>query len=127
VEFKRQLVRSCTAGLPPSATHSFDSPGIGGVVGQRSRVLPVVFVFLATAGVAMAQTGATATVRGQVRDPQGRAVSGAKVAVTSAATGLVREAPAGETGAFALTDLAPGDVTITVTAPNFAEQRYTDV
>ena len=94
---------------------------------QRSRVLAVVFVFLATAGVAMAQTGATATVRGQVRDPQGRAVSGAKVAVTSAATGLVREAPADETGAFALTDLAPGDVTITVTAPNFAEQRYTDV
>ena len=94
---------------------------------HRSRVLAVVFVFLATAGVAMAQTGATATVRGQVRDPQGRAVSGAKVAVTSAATGLVRQAPADETGAFALTDLAPGDVTITVTAPNFAEQRYTDV
>jgi len=85
-----------------------------------------VFV-LATAGVAMAQTGATATVRGQVRDPQGRAVSGAKVAVTSAATGLVREAPSNETGTFAITDLAPGDVTITVTAANFAEQKYTDV
>ena len=94
---------------------------------QRSRVLAVVWVLLATAGVATAQTGATATVRGQVRDPQGRSVSGAKVAVTSAATGLVRQAPADETGAFALTDLAPGDVTITVTAPNFAEQRYTDV
>jgi outer membrane receptor protein involved in Fe transport len=94
---------------------------------QRSRVLAAVFVFLATASVAMAQTGATATVRGQVRDPQGRAVSGAKVAVMSVATGLVREAPSDETGAFAITDLAPGDVTITVAAPNFAEQRYTDV
>jgi uncharacterized surface anchored protein len=93
----------------------------------RSRVLAVVLAFLATAGMAVAQTGATATLRGQVRDPQGRAVSGAKVAVTSAATGLVREVPSDETGTFAITDLAPGDVTITVTAPNFSEHRYTDV
>ena len=93
----------------------------------QRRVLAFVLMILALAGVAMAQTGATATLRGQVRDPQGRAVSGAKVTVTSAATGLVREAPSDETGAFAITDLAPGDVTITVTAPNFAEQRYTDV
>jgi outer membrane receptor protein involved in Fe transport len=90
-------------------------------------LLAAVLVVCATSDGVLAQTGSTATVRGQVRDPQGRIVPGAHVAVTSALTGLSHEVPADETGSFVLTDLAPGDVTVTVTATNFAEQRYTDV
>ena len=93
----------------------------------RGRLLAAALMVLVIAGGAAAQTGATATLRGQVRDAQGRNVTAAHVAATSTLTGLTREAPVDVSGGFVLPDLAPGDFLIVVTAPGFAEQRYTDV
>ena len=93
----------------------------------RGRLITAVLTVLSIASVAAAQTGATATLRGQVRDAQGRNVAAAHVAVTSSLTGLTREAPVDASGSFVLSDLPPGDFLIVVTAAGFAEQRYTDV
>src|SRR4051794_5634664 len=78
-------------------------------------------------GVLMAQAGATATLRGEVKDAQGNAVTKAQVTVTSLQTGLSRQAAVDRTGAFVLADLPPGTVSVLVAADGFAEQRYTDV
>jgi hypothetical protein len=51
----------------------------------------------------------TSTVNGIVTDPQGAAVVGAKVVVTSKATGVSRETATGADGRYAVPGLLPGD------------------
>ncbi len=89
--------------------------------------LAVLCLFLMSGGVLMAQAGATATLRGEVKDAQGNAVTKAQVTVTSLQTGLSRQTAVDRTGAFVLADLPPGTVSVLVAADGFAEQRYTDV
>jgi hypothetical protein len=96
------------------------------VKGWRSGVL-CVLVLLSTVVRLQAQTGATATLRGEVRDAQGNAVPKAHVTVISTQTGSSREVPVDAAGNFVLADLPPGTVSVIVSADGFSEQRYTDV
>jgi hypothetical protein len=66
----------------------------------------LVIVFLGSAGVAAAQN--TASLSGTVVDPQGLAVRGAKITLTSSATGAARSATANEDGHYTFVSLVPG-------------------
>ncbi len=62
----------------------------------------------------------TASLSGQVLDPQGKAVVGAKVALKNPATGAKRNTQTDETGRFQLLALPPASYELTVQAPGFA-------
>ena len=61
----------------------------------------------------------TATLSGTVTDPQGLAVRGAQVTVTSATTGAQRTIVADEDGRYIFIGLPPGQYKMTVTAAGF--------
>ena len=84
-------------------------------------------VTLIVAGVpatVAAQSGSTATIRGQIVDPQSRPVTGAQVSATATATGLTREAMTDQGGLYLLPDLAPGAYVVTITATGLAPYRF---
>jgi len=68
----------------------------------------------------------TSTLNGTVTDPQGAVVAGAKVVIINAATGASRETTTGSDGAFAITDLTPGQYTVRVSASGFATSEFKD-
>jgi hypothetical protein len=67
----------------------------------------------------------TGAVSGKVIDPSGSLIAGAKLAVTSQATGLRREATSGSDGGFLFPLLPPGTYNLTAEASGFRgyEQR----
>jgi carboxypeptidase family protein/TonB-dependent receptor-like protein len=66
----------------------------------------------------------SSTLNGTVTDPQGAVVAGAKVVVTSNATGVSRETATGGDGGFTVTDLTPGEYTVRVSASGFATSEF---
>jgi hypothetical protein len=66
----------------------------------------------------------TSTLNGTVTDPQGAAVAGAQVVITSNATGLSKETATGGDGGFAVADLTPGDYGVRVSASGFAISEF---
>jgi len=68
----------------------------------------------------------TSTLNGTVTDPQGAVVAGAKVVIINTATGASRETTTGSDGAFAITDLTPGQYTVRVSASGFATSEFKD-
>jgi hypothetical protein len=93
-----------------------------GVRGRTIAALAAV-ALLCHASLAFGQaSGATATVRGRVINPQGQGVI-ARVQVVQPRTGLERETQSDADGNFAITSLPPGDVNLIISAPGFAEWR----
>jgi len=83
---------------------------------RSNRVLALAMAFalaLVFAGSARAQ-GNAADLSGTVTDPQGLAVKGAKVTVTSLGTGAERSATANENGYYSLIGLAPGKYKLSI-------------
>ncbi len=72
------------------------------------------------------QAGASASLSGRVRDPQGGGVE-ARVVIVQAATGTSRETRSDRSGYFSIDGIAPGDVSIVVSAGGFAEWRVADI
>jgi hypothetical protein len=64
-----------------------------------------------------------AGIQGTVMDPQGNAVSGAKVTVTNQATNISRDTIASAEGFYRISELAPGTYTITVEAAGFKKYQ----
>ncbi len=83
-----------------------------------------VTIVIGAPAIASAQSGSTATIRGQVVDPQARPVAGAQVSATATATGLTREATTDDAGLYLLPDLAPGAYVVAITANNLAPYRF---
>jgi hypothetical protein len=69
----------------------------------------------------------TATVNGTVTDPQGAAVVGANVVVTSKSTGISRDTSTGADGRYAVPSLLPGDYSVRVSAKGFATSEFKDL
>ncbi len=65
-------------------------------------------VFLSLAGAVWAQTRDTAAVFGSVIDPQGAAIPGAVVTLTSVGTGVVRTVTTDESGRYGFNLLPVG-------------------
>jgi hypothetical protein len=64
---------------------------------------------------------------GNVTDPSGLALPGAKVTATHTGTGLVRETTTNDRGAFRFADLQPGPYDLTIVAGSFASFTKTGV
>ncbi|OLE47907.1 MAG: hypothetical protein AUG46_04990 [Acidobacteria bacterium 13_1_20CM_3_58_11] len=67
------------------------------------------------------------SVTGTVTDQSGAGVSKAHVAATNRATGVTREADADDNGHYTITDIAPGDYDLKVTASGFKPLTQTNL
>src|SRR5262245_36266376 len=95
-----------------------DGSSKGYHTGFRSWVLILTIVMLATFGGAEAQV-LYGSLTGNVTDPTGAVVSGAKVEVLNVSTGVAKTAVTDERGGFLFSDLQAGVYKVTVTAANF--------
>lgn len=86
----------------------------------------ICIALLLTAGLLQAQTSNTGQVAGNVLDPTGAVVAGAKVTLTSDA-GVKREITSDATGRYVFPLLPPGVYNVEVVAPNFASAKLTNV
>ena len=98
---------------------------------QRKRLLFAFVLSCATlllgGGPAFAQVN-SATLSGVVTDPQGLAVRGTKISVTSAATGSERSAVVDDNGHYSILGLIPGEYRVRVEGgSNFAPYENTSV
>jgi hypothetical protein len=69
--------------------------------------------------MAVAQSASYATITGQVADPQGAVISGAKVTATNVATGISRTANTTGSGDYTIPNLSPGTYNVKVEAAQF--------
>src|ERR1700740_2334406 len=76
-------------------------------------------VVLGMGSVALAQT-VNGTIHGTVADGTGAAIPDASIKVINLATGLVRVAAANSSGFYVITELPPGNYSVTVSKPSFA-------
>ncbi len=76
-------------------------------------------LLLGITGGASAQSAVDGAIGGHVVDAHGSAVPGAKVALSNAATGVGSVLRSGADGAFLAVRVAPGEYTVTITAPGF--------
>src|SRR5215469_5199602 len=87
--------------------------------------LPSIPLFLLLASISMpsgAQTVDT-SILGTVTDSTGAVISGAKVTVTSASTGIAKSAVTAGTGEYTINYLLPGSYDVAVTANGFTTTR----
>src|SRR5262245_54529114 len=89
------------------------------------RALCIVILFAAIAPRVSAQT-LYGTLVGNITDPSGASIAGAKVSAANTATGFNREATTDDRGGYLFSDLQPGTYRITVTAQGFAGFTQTD-
>ncbi len=90
------------------------------------RLACVLFVIILAAS-AIAQTAATADLRGTVKDPNGAVIQNATITVRDQARNFERSTQSNESGYFTLLSLPPGHYTLTVTAKGFAKMVAKDV
>jgi len=94
---------------------------------MRCRILTCCLVLVAGSMLFCAEPGCaqvnTANLSGQVLDPSGRTVAGARLTMKKLDTGVVRSNHADEAGAYSFIGLMPGGYEMTVEAPGFARYR----
>jgi hypothetical protein len=88
--------------------------------GAILRVLPYLFLPLATLAVRAAQGGNAGTVHGTVTDPSGAVVPNASVRLSNQMSGFERTATTDATGQFTVTNVPFNPYRLTVTATGFA-------
>ena len=76
---------------------------------------------------ALAQTSATAELRGTVTDPNGGALAGATVTATDNNKGSTRTVTTDEQGNYVILSLPPSTYTVKVTASGFASKTFNNV
>jgi hypothetical protein len=69
----------------------------------------------------------TSTLNGTVTDPQGAAVTNAKVILTSLATSVARETTSNAQGFYTFANVAPGNYRVDVESPTFAKAEVKEV
>jgi hypothetical protein len=82
-------------------------------------ILALVFT-MALVPAIMAQSASTATIVGQVLDPQGAVVPNANITATNPATGVGRSVVTTSTGNYTIPNLPPGTYNVKVEAKGFA-------
>lgn len=87
------------------------------------RFVTVLGLALTLCSAAFAQQYASATLSGQISDPQGAVVSGAEVEVTATATGQKRTTTTDDEGRFVIPDLPTGNYDVIVRKAGFAASQ----
>ena len=89
---------------------------------SRSLVVPATLLALFMSfGLTAAHAQFKASIQGTVEDPKGEVVVGAKVNVTSAATGIGHDTVTNDRGFYRVNELQPGSYTVTVDATAFKQ------
>ncbi|MDX2150876.1 MAG: TonB-dependent receptor [Bryobacteraceae bacterium] len=92
------------------------------------RLARLVISVLALVGVILAQSEVgTANLSGTVTDPSGAAIAGAKVTVSSKATGLTRVTETSEAGLYNLPRLPVGSYDLAIEAQGFKSARKAEI
>src|SRR5215831_18100573 len=104
---------------------------IGSLMSVRNRrklsgvvIFATLFLFLAT-GAAFGQTTVNGTVRGTIKDPDGRLVPNATVTLSSVERTDERKAKTTDDGAFSFNSVVPGRYTLKVEASGFKTAAQT--
>ena len=87
----------------------------------------ILTVLLCSSAWPAAAQPTSVTLRGHVRDAQGRSLVGASVAISGKGNGVTRSVATDSAGEFVVSNLPPGTVTVTVVAPGFAAMKRTVV
>jgi len=90
------------------------------------RIRGIIFFLLLAASSLLAQTTG-GDLTGEVRDPDGAVIAGARVVVANIATEISTTSQTTKDGVYAFTNLAPGTYRVTITSAGFAEVHYADV
>src|SRR5947209_19304021 len=85
---------------------------------MKSRYVHLVLAAFACSTLALAQEF-RASVTGQVTDPTGAGVAGAKVTIQNLATNEVQSQMTNESGNYTISFLIPGNYKVTAEAPSF--------
>src|SRR5690242_21497057 len=85
---------------------------------RRIGILGMFCALLFLAVGARSQSG-TSTIRGEVTDPQGKAISGAEVTIKSPDTGFIRTQTTNSGGGFNFELIPPGEYRMEVQAAGF--------
>lgn len=90
---------------------------------RQASVLALVLLTAAVLALgtstAIGQTISSATLRGDVKDPNGAAVPNAIVTLISTQRGDERQSKTNDDGGYSFTSVAPGEYTLKIEAPNF--------
>jgi hypothetical protein len=87
----------------------------------------LVFLAILTCAAAWAQATTTSNISGTVQDATGLAVPGARVRVTQADTGLIREVASGAEGGYLITNLPIGPYRLEVSKEGFSTYAQTGI
>ncbi len=87
---------------------------------SKKTIIPSLLIITFLALNAAAQT-ITATLTGEIKDPNGAVVPGATVTVTSVETGLAKSTQSNADGRYTITFLQPGTYNVTVEKSGFAK------
>src|SRR3989440_4216728 len=82
----------------------------------------LLLIYLVVPTGALAQTASTGVITGVVKDASGAVVPNANIRAINKATGVERHTTAGDSGAYELAQMVPGDYRVEVEAQGFA--RY---
>ncbi len=92
------------------------------------KIAAAAALFILLAQMAFAQGGATGAISGTVQDPSSGVLAGARVDVTSEATGqIVRQLTTDTSGFFTAPLLPVGNYALEVSAPGFAKTKFPGV
>jgi len=92
-----------------------------------NRHLVCALIFLLAAPFVWAQSAGTGALTGTVTDPSGSVISGARVTITSTATGQTRTATTGTDGAYRFSLLPPGSYNVKFTSMGFKQAEVPNV
>ncbi len=90
------------------------------------RICKIIALILAT-GSAGAYAQSTATISGTIIDPSGAVVPQAQVTVHGLSTGIDRSVASDPAGSYTVPSLQPGNYSVTVHAPGFADYKLASV
>ncbi len=114
----------------------FKTPKISTPNLSKRKVLPIavhmlwaltLLLSLAMVSTASAQTAASSTIRGTVKDPNGAVVPGATVKLTFVSTQAERTSKTSGEGVYTFTSIFPGTYTLTVEATSFKKFVKTEI
>ncbi|HUX28528.1 MAG TPA: TonB-dependent receptor, partial [Terracidiphilus sp.] len=107
-----------------SKAHEMARKALGSV--SWLACITAIFVLMC-AGTAMAQLSGKGAITGTVMDKTGAVIPGASVAATNNGTKITTTTVTTGAGSYTFSNLDPGVYTVTVTAPDFAQQKQENI